>query len=139
MRREITVVVNDQEKFFYFSLCLISAKHLNENEDSATRALCSMRWSLVPQYHKGSLSEFKPILNNCRAETIDEKTSFKQPLKKGQRCVILAEGYLQIYFYRFIFYWIFVVDSSNGRRMLRKHLISSIKLNHLSTKNIIQI
>jgi len=74
---------------------LISAKHLDETEDSATRVLCSMRWSLVPHYHKGNLAEYKPILNNCRVETIEEKPTFKVPLKNGRRCVILAEGYVQ--------------------------------------------
>jgi putative SOS response-associated peptidase YedK len=82
-----------------FSLCLISAKHLDESEDSSTRVLCSMRWSLVPHYFKGSLNEFKPILNNCRSETIDEKPTFKGPLKKGQRCVVLAEGFGRIFNY----------------------------------------
>jgi putative SOS response-associated peptidase YedK len=74
------------------SLCLISAKHLNSTEDSATRVLCSMRWSLVPQYHKGNLADFKLILNNCRTETMREKPLFKVLLNKGQRCVVLAEG-----------------------------------------------
>lgn len=77
------------------SLCLISAKHLDETEDSATRVLCSMRWSLVPHYHKGSLADYKPILNNCRVETIEEKSTFKVPLRNGKRCVILAEGYVR--------------------------------------------
>ena len=54
-----------------------------------------MRWALVPHYYKGTLAEFKPILNNCRAETIDEKPTFKAPLKNGQRCVILAEGFVR--------------------------------------------
>ena len=52
-----------------------------------------MRWALVPHYHKGSLTEYKTILNNCRVETIDEKLTFKVPLRNGKRCVILAEGY----------------------------------------------
>ena len=51
-----------------------------------------MRWSLVPHYHKGSLAEFKPILNNCRVETIEEKPTFKVPFKNGKRCVVLCEG-----------------------------------------------
>jgi hypothetical protein len=54
-----------------------------------------MRWSLIPPYHKGSLAEFKPVLNNCRSETINEKPSFKRPLKNGQRCVVLAEGFFE--------------------------------------------
>ncbi len=54
-----------------------------------------MRWALVPPYHKGSLDELKLVLNNCRSETIDEKPSFKRPLKNGQRCVVLAEGFFE--------------------------------------------
>jgi hypothetical protein len=92
---------------------LISAKHLDETEDSATRVLCSMRWSLVPHYHKGSLTDYKPILNNCRVETIEEKPTFKVPLRNGKRCVILAEGYvrhllffsIQIFFLFRFFEW----------------------------------
>ncbi|CAF0752333.1 unnamed protein product [Adineta ricciae] len=76
-------------------LCLISAKHLDETEDSATRVLCSMRWALVPHYHKGSLAEYRPILNNCRVETIEEKPTFKVPFQNGKRCVILAEGFFE--------------------------------------------
>ncbi|UJR33499.1 hypothetical protein I4U23_020944 [Adineta vaga] len=76
-------------------LCLISAKHLDETEDSATRVLCSMRWSLVPHYHRGNLAEYKPILNNCRVETIEEKPTFKVPFQNGKRCVILAEGFFE--------------------------------------------
>ena len=79
---------------FVFSLCLISAKHLDEAEDSATRILCSMRWSLVPNYYKGTLNEFKPILNNCRSETINQRPTFRKPFQHGQRCIILAEGYI---------------------------------------------
>lgn len=80
---------------FGSSLCLISAKHLDETEDSASRVLCSMRWSLIPHYYKGNWNEFKPILNNCRSETINEKASFKGPLKNGRRCVVLAEGFFE--------------------------------------------
>lgn len=31
---------------------------------------------------------------NCRAEGILEKPTFAVPLKKGRRCVVLAEGYV---------------------------------------------
>ncbi|CAF0846041.1 unnamed protein product [Adineta ricciae] len=76
-------------------LCLISAKHLDEQEDSSTRVLCSMRWSLVPHYYKGDLTDLKLVLNNCRSETIDEKPIFKRPLRNGYRCVVLAEGFFE--------------------------------------------
>ncbi len=89
-----------------------------------------MRWSLVPHYHKGSLTDYKPILNNCRVETIEEKPTFKVPLRNGKRCVILAEGYVRhllLFYSKFLFFY---SDFSNGRRMYRKHLILSMKLNH---------
>lgn len=121
---------DDNQRYGLFcSLCLISAKHLDESEDSATRVLCSMRWSLVPHYHKGSLGEYKPILNNCRVETIEEKSTFKVPLQNGKRCVILAEGYAECD----SCVSLFIVDSSdflNGRKTFRKRHTLSTMINH---------
>jgi len=99
-----------------------------------------MRWALVPHYHKGSLAEYKPILNNCRVETIEEKTTFKVPLRNGKRCVILAEGYVLLLFYLSLtFTFIFIQDFLNGKKMFLRHRISFIKIKHLLRKNIIQM
>ena len=49
-----------------------------------------MLWGLVPPWSKDKSGSYK--MNNARSEGIMEKVSFKGPLQKGQRCVILAEG-----------------------------------------------
>ena len=59
-----------------------------ENE----RVLQTMRWGLVPSWHKGDPNKFGTMLNNCRIEGLQEKPSFRNALKKGQRCVIVCEG-----------------------------------------------
>jgi putative SOS response-associated peptidase YedK len=51
-----------------------------------------MRWGLVPPWSKDMKIGFKMI--NARAETLDEKVSFKQPFKK-KRCLILSDGFYE--------------------------------------------
>ena len=54
--------------------------------------ICPMKWGLVPSWHRGNASDMAYNMINCRAETILDKKSFSVPLKKGQRCVVVAEG-----------------------------------------------
>ncbi|CAF1163176.1 unnamed protein product [Didymodactylos carnosus] len=83
-------------------LCLISEKHLDSSCDSSRYALCSMRWGLIPSYYQADIEKFSFTMNNCRSETIMEKPTFKTPFRNGQRCVVLAEGYLYLYMILFI-------------------------------------
>ena len=34
-------------------------------------------------------------MNNARSDTMLTKTSYKRPLEKGQRCVVLADGFYE--------------------------------------------
>jgi putative SOS response-associated peptidase YedK len=52
----------------------------------------SMRWGLVPPWSKDTKIGYKMI--NARAETVDEKVSFKQPFMK-KRCLILSDGFYE--------------------------------------------
>ena len=65
---------------------------VDENDD---RVLCEMKWGLIPAWHKGLEESFKFNMINCRAESLFEKQSFKGPLERGQRCVVLAEGFYE--------------------------------------------
>ena len=56
------------------------------------RVIQPMRWGLIPQWHKGDRASFKTMHNNCRGETVSEKSTFSVPFAKGKRCVIIAEG-----------------------------------------------
>ena len=59
------------------------------------RVICEMKWGLIPSWHKGSEGSFKLVLNNCRSDTLLQKPAFKGPLERGQRCVVLAEGFFE--------------------------------------------
>jgi putative SOS response-associated peptidase YedK len=51
-----------------------------------------MRWGLIPSWAKDESNGDKLI--NARAETINEKTSFKKPFE-FQRCLVVADGFYE--------------------------------------------
>lgn len=51
-----------------------------------------LRWGLIPSWAKDEKIGYKLI--NARAETIDEKPSFKHAFKK-RRCLIIADGFYE--------------------------------------------
>ncbi|KKK39749.1 hypothetical protein WQ57_00150 [Mesobacillus campisalis] len=51
-----------------------------------------LRWGLIPFWAEDEKIGYKMI--NARAETIEQKASFKGPLKK-RRCLILADGFYE--------------------------------------------
>jgi len=60
---------------------------------SEDKRICTtMRWGLVPFWSKDIKIGYKMI--NARAETVDEKTSFKRPLK-DKRCLVLTNGFYE--------------------------------------------
>lgn len=54
--------------------------------------LAMLRWGLIPSWAKDISIGNKMI--NARAETLDEKTSFKIPLQR-KRCLIVANGFYE--------------------------------------------
>ncbi|XP_021380240.1 embryonic stem cell-specific 5-hydroxymethylcytosine-binding protein-like isoform X2 [Mizuhopecten yessoensis] len=54
-----------------------------------------MMWGLVPSWHKGDPKKVSYETNNCRAEGMLEKRTYKVPLDKGRRCVVLADGFYE--------------------------------------------
>ncbi|XP_046845423.1 abasic site processing protein HMCES-like [Xenia sp. Carnegie-2017] len=67
-------------------------KELMSNDESMLKM---MKWGLIPSWHRGDPSSFGYKMNNARIESIMEKKSFKGPLEKGRRCVVLAEGFYE--------------------------------------------
>ena len=67
--------------------------------DGGDRVLQAMKWGLVPNWHKGP-QPFSTLLNNCRLDGITEKPSFRGALQKGQRCVVVVDGYVLLVFMR---------------------------------------
>ena len=56
------------------------------------RVIQSMKWGLVPSWHKGDPKKLPMLLNNCRFESMLEKPSFRNAVQRRQRCVVLADG-----------------------------------------------
>jgi putative SOS response-associated peptidase YedK len=57
------------------------------------RKLDLMQWGLLPIWVKDKKDSFRLI--NIRSETILEKATFKRLLQKGQRCLIMADGFYE--------------------------------------------
>ena len=52
-----------------------------------------MRWGLVPFFLEGELPKFATI--NARIETMETAPSYRGPWKRGQRCIVPAEGFYE--------------------------------------------
>ncbi len=65
---------------------------IRNSVDTGMRELAMLRWGLVPSWADDIRIGNRLI--NARAETIDEKSSFKNALK-SRRCVVLADGYYE--------------------------------------------
>ncbi|XP_072307785.1 abasic site processing protein HMCES [Eucyclogobius newberryi] len=75
---------------------LLSQRHFDKSAPVDECVLASMRWGLVPTWFKESdPTKMQYSTNNCRRENILEKKTYKDPLLKGQRCVILADGFYE--------------------------------------------
>ncbi|XP_026204560.1 abasic site processing protein HMCES [Anabas testudineus] len=75
---------------------LLSQRHFDKNAPVDERVLACMRWGLIPAWFKeNDPSKMQYSTSNCRSENIMVKKSYKDPLLKGQRCVILADGFYE--------------------------------------------
>lgn len=62
---------------------------------STERVVQPMQWGLIPSWHKGSPKKVSYETNNCRSESMLEKPTYKVPLQRGRRCVVLADGFFE--------------------------------------------
>lgn len=75
---------------------LLSQRHFDKDAPVDECVLASMRWGLVPAWFKeNDPRKMQYSTSNCRSENILQKKSYKDPLLKGQRCVILADGFYE--------------------------------------------
>lgn len=75
---------------------LVSRRHFQKDADSSERVLTSMRWGLIPSWFRESdPSKMQYSTSNCRSDGMMQKKSYKDPLLKGQRCVVLADGFYE--------------------------------------------
>ncbi|NXD14000.1 HMCES protein, partial [Nothocercus nigrocapillus] len=69
---------------------------LSKGADSSERVLVTMRWGLIPSWFKKDDPCKMPFnTSNCRSDTMLTKSSYKGPLLKGKRCVVLADGFYE--------------------------------------------
>ncbi|CAL1545409.1 unnamed protein product [Lymnaea stagnalis] len=76
---------------------LTSGKHFDHSfhDSKSDRVVTPMKWGMTPSWHQGDPFKIPYETNNCRAEGMLEKKTYKVPLKKGFRCVILADGFFE--------------------------------------------
>lgn len=74
---------------------LISAAHFEDTCPSDERILVPMMWSMIPYWHKGDYRKHGLTTNNCRLETMTTSKLYKHALERGQRCVIVCEGFYE--------------------------------------------
>jgi putative SOS response-associated peptidase YedK len=58
------------------------------------RTLEMMRWGLVP-FWAGKEGARPPLLINARVETVKHKPMFRDPLARGRRCLVPADGFFE--------------------------------------------
>ncbi|CAN9512526.1 unnamed protein product [Ophioblennius macclurei] len=75
---------------------LLSQRHFDKEAPVDECVLASMRWGLVPSWFRNNdPNKMQYSTNNCRSENILEKKTYKDPMVKGQRCVVLADGFYE--------------------------------------------
>jgi putative SOS response-associated peptidase YedK len=62
-------------------------------DDARERKIARMQWGILPIWAKEKKDSYRLI--NIRAETILEKVTFRKIMEKGQRCLILADGFYE--------------------------------------------
>jgi putative SOS response-associated peptidase YedK len=61
--------------------------------DGGEREGVMMRWGLIPPFLKGEAPKFPTM--NARIETMEAAPAFRDAWKKGQRCLVPAEGFYE--------------------------------------------
>lgn len=68
-----------------------------ESTDSSDQVIVPMLWGMIPFWHSSSLDYRKHGLTtiNCRLESMLESKLYRHAFNKGQRCVVLCEGFYE--------------------------------------------
>jgi putative SOS response-associated peptidase YedK len=66
---------------------------ISQADDGGEREGVMMRWGLIPPFLKGEAPKFPTM--NARIETMETAPAFRDAWKKGQRCVVPAEGFYE--------------------------------------------
>jgi putative SOS response-associated peptidase YedK len=52
-----------------------------------------LRWGLVPFFARGKIGSYSTI--NARVESVETSASYRTPWKRGQRCILPAQGFYE--------------------------------------------
>ncbi|EDW15796.1 uncharacterized protein Dmoj_GI22584 [Drosophila mojavensis] len=75
---------------------IVSAAHFSEAEDQqSARVVMPMMWGMIPAWHKGDYRKHGLTTNNCRLEHLMDSKLYRGPFKRGQRCVVVCEGFYE--------------------------------------------
>lgn len=93
---------DDDEDLDYKELSEFTDENNTESDSedkisSEDRLLVPMMWQMIPFWHNRNLDHRKHGLttNNCRLESMLESKLYKHAFNKGQRCVVLCEGFYE--------------------------------------------
>ncbi|XP_055903285.1 abasic site processing protein HMCES [Eupeodes corollae] len=76
---------------------IVSGEHFRsaDESDCPERVVVPMMWGMIPFWHKGDYRKHGLTTNNCRLEHMLESKLYRGPFQKGQRCVIVCEGFYE--------------------------------------------
>ncbi|ALC47109.1 CG11986 [Drosophila busckii] len=75
---------------------IVSSAHFTDGEDQKVgRVVVPMMWGMIPAWHKGDYRKHGLTTNNCRLENLMESKLYRGPFKRGQRCVVICEGFYE--------------------------------------------
>lgn len=60
---------------------------------TGNRVATLMRWGLIPEWSKSERLDYPTF--NARAETIDQKATFRGAWKAGRRCLVVTDGFYE--------------------------------------------
>ncbi|XP_039947782.1 abasic site processing protein HMCES [Bactrocera tryoni] len=67
----------------------------NEEFNTQSQVIVPMMWGMIPFWHKGDYRRHGLSTNNCRLEHMLESKLYRGPFRRGQRCVVLCEGFYE--------------------------------------------
>ena len=67
-------------------------QELGEGEIPSDFVIQPMKWGLIPPWHTGETKSAGYNTINARSDTMCSKNTYKRPLEKGRRCVVLCDG-----------------------------------------------
>ncbi|EDV43326.1 uncharacterized protein Dana_GF16577, isoform A [Drosophila ananassae] len=75
---------------------IVSAAHFSDADDQkCARVVMPMMWGMIPFWHKGDYKRHGLTTNNCRLEHLMDSKLYRGPFKRGQRCVVVCEGFYE--------------------------------------------